>query len=119
MRVFPFLFTGLVLLASCSTQSASSEPAGEAPSATTVVSAVEPAAAETAPPGDAGAWPADQVEAFVDACTAQADAELCGCAADVLQTEIDFDELLASAGEAMSAASLPPDLLTIVVENCL
>lgn len=106
------LLAVLATLTACGTDSASSEPAPSTAEATAAEDASEPA------PGG-GAWPEAETEAFLDACTAQADAELCGCAADVLQAEIGYEELLAQADNMMSADALPPELLVLVVEACL
>lgn len=110
--VHTVLVMGLLVLASCGGTSASSEPAAEPPSTAAV-----PASAEGESPG--GSWTTDEIDGFVDACATQAPADLCGCAVDIVQAELSFDELSALLGETISASALPPELLNTVLTSCL
>ena len=96
----------LALLAGCGTEPASSEPSP-------VEVAPPPPAAED------GSYPQEAIDDFLGGCAEQAGEELCVCAIDTLQTEIDYAEFAAMRDEMEATGMLPPALLAVVVEKCV
>jgi hypothetical protein len=109
--IIALTLASLLVLAGCSTDSASSEPAadpaGDAP--------VSPPPA----PAEDGGYPQEAVDTFLDGCVDQAGEDLCVCALDVLQAEVSYDEFEGMFAEMEASGTLPPDLLTLVVERCV
>ncbi|MEM9713691.1 MAG: hypothetical protein AAGA17_15840 [Actinomycetota bacterium] len=103
--------SSLLLLAACGGESASSSPAEDATPET--VTAPPP------PPADDGGYPEQAVEDFLGGCIPQAGEDICVCAMDVLQAEVPYEEFDAMSGEMEATASLPEDLLSLVVQNCV
>lgn len=111
--IIALTIASLLVLAACGTDSASSEPAAESDTATDAPLLPPPAPAED------GGYPEEGIEEFMEGCVDQAGEDICVCAIDVLQAEISFEELSLMFDEMQESGTLPPELLTAVIENCV
>ena len=109
--IITLTIASLLLLAGCGTDSASSEPAPEP--------AAEAPVLPPPPPTEDGGYPQEGIDQFMEGCVDQAGEEICTCAIDVLQAEISYDELESMFFDMEASGTLPPDLLTPVIENCV
>lgn len=101
----------MLVLAGCGTDAASSEPVDDA--------ATEAPVNPPPPPSDDGGYPQEAVDLLMSSCVEQAGEEICGCVADVLQAEVPYEEFERMYAEMEANATMSPELLTLVVENCV
>ncbi len=111
--ILTLTIASLLLLAGCGTDAASSEP-GASGEANADAPILPPPA-----PADDGGYPQEGIDQFLEGCVDQAGEEICTCAIDVLQAEISYDELEGMFSDMEASGTLPPDLLTVVIENCV
>ncbi|MEO1063576.1 MAG: hypothetical protein AAFZ07_19340 [Actinomycetota bacterium] len=109
--ILTLTITSLLVLAGCGTDSASSEPVAE-PAAEAPVNP-PPAPAED------GGYPDEAIDQLTSACVEQAGEEICGCVVDVVQAEVPYEDFDRMYAEMEQSATLPPELLNLILENCV